>query len=203
MKKLFVLLLTGVALIAAAGCTRVEPGNVGVKVNYMGDDRGVQDRPAVTGLVFYNPLSQKVFEYPTYVQTAVWTKDANEGSPGNEEITFNTKEGMAIQADISLSYQLDANKVPAFYVKFRNDDLRAFTHGYLRNVARDAFNEAASHYTAEEIYASKKEELRVKVQDRINREVEAYGVKLTQFGFIGALRSEIANAMSAKARALS
>jgi len=53
---------------------------------------------------------------------------------------------MVINGDISLSYQLTAEKVPAFYVKFRSDDLKAFTYGFLHNVARDAFNEIGQRF---------------------------------------------------------
>lgn len=175
-------------LSGCAGCTVVSPGYVGIKVNMVGSDRGVQDIPVVTGWVFNNPLTQQVYEYPTFVQTAQWTKDPNEGSPINEEVSFNSKEGLIITADISLSYQIEASKVPNFYVKFRNDDLRLFTHGFLRNIARDSFNEVAGTYVVEEIYGPKKEEFVTKVRERINHQVADIGVILQQFGFIGAPR---------------
>lgn len=182
------LLAIAVLITGCAGCTVVNPGYVGIKVNMVGSDRGVQDIPVVTGWVFYNPFTQRVYEYPTFVQTAQWTKDPHEGSPQNEEVSFNSKEGMLMQADISLSYQLDGAKVPSFYVKFRSDDLNHFTHGFLRNIARDAFNEVAGKYEVEVIYGPKKEEVVAKVRERINAEVADIGISLQQFGFIGAPR---------------
>jgi regulator of protease activity HflC (stomatin/prohibitin superfamily) len=185
------------------GCKRVEPGHVGIKVNYYGTDRGVQSFPIVTGMVWYNPIAETVFEYPTYVQTAVWTRNPHEGGPQNEEISFNTKEGLVITADISLSYQISQEKIPAFYVKFRSDDLERFTHGFMRNVARDAFNEEAANYTAEEVYASRKEEFLNHVRDRINRTVSPYGPQLEQMGFIGAPRlpQNVVDALNSKIQA--
>lgn len=103
---------------------------------------------------------------------------------------YNTKEGTAVSGDISLSYQLVADKVPAFYVKFRSDDLSLFTHGFLRNIARDAFNEEGAKYTLEEVYGAKKEELLNNIKTRINKEVNQYGVQLVQFGFTGRLRMD-------------
>lgn len=198
----------GAALLLATasgfvGCKRVEPGHVGIKVNYYGTDRGVQSYPIVTGMVWYNPVAETVLEYPTYVQTAVWTRDRDEGSPINEEISFNTKEGLVITADVSLSYQITHDKIPAFYVKFRSDDLNRFTHGFMRNVARDAFNEEAASYTAEEVYASKKEEFLTRVRDRINRTVSPYGPQLEQMGFIGAPRlpQNVVDALNSKIQA--
>jgi regulator of protease activity HflC (stomatin/prohibitin superfamily) len=175
-------------LAGCAGCTVVNPGYVGIKVNMLGSNRGVQDIPMVTGWVFYNPFTQRIYEYPTFVQTAAWTRSPHEGSPSNEEVTFNDKSGLVITADISLSYQLQPDKVPHFYVKFRSDDLAQFTHGFLRNIARDAFNEVGGTYAVEEIYGAKKEEVVLKVRERINGQVSDIGVVLQQFGFIGAPR---------------
>lgn len=175
--------------VVIAGCERVGAGYVGVKINYAGDDRGVSDIPAVTGWAFYNPFTQTVFSYPIFVQTAMWTRSEERGSESNEEVTFNSKEGMLVSADVSLSYQLVADKVPAFYVKFRTDRLETFTHGFLRNVARDFFNEVAGHYSVEDIIATKKELILADVRNKLNKFLEPYGIIIEQFGFIGAPRA--------------
>lgn len=188
MMMLVPLLIISFLSLSNSGCTRVDVGHVGIRVNLAGSNRGVDDIPIVTGWVWYNPFTENVFEYPTYVQTGVWTKDPNEGSPQNEELTFGSKEGMVISADISLSYQLEAQKVPAFYVKFRSDDLKGFTHGFLRNIARDGFNEIAGKLPMEDLYGPKKEEFINAVKARVNDAVSPIGVHLEQFGFIGAVR---------------
>lgn len=187
--------------VAVAGCgTRVEPGHVGIKVNLYGGNRGVQDLPVVTGMVWYNPWTTSVYEYPTFIQTAVWQRHGDE----NEEITFNSKEGLIITADISLSYQLDGTKAPHFYVEFRSDDISHFTHGFFRNIARDAFNEEASSYSVEELYSTRKEEFLAKVRARVNAQVAKYGVTLEQLGFIGAPRlpENVMQALNGKIQAI-
>jgi regulator of protease activity HflC (stomatin/prohibitin superfamily) len=176
-------------VIFGTGCaTRIGPGNVGIKVDLAGSQRGVEDLPIRTGWVFYNPAGSKVVEYPTYVQTAKWTHDLNEGRPINEEISFNTLQGLTVYGDISLSYHLDPAKVPAFYVKFRNDDIDQFTHGFLRNVARDSMNRVAANYTVEEIMGEKKPEMEKRSRDELQAEVKDIGVVIEQFGFIGSPR---------------
>jgi regulator of protease activity HflC (stomatin/prohibitin superfamily) len=173
--------LVGVlALVLLMGCNVVGAGHVGVKINMTGDNRGVGQIPLVTGYVFYNPLTQSVFEYPTFVQTAVWE--------GGEQLSFNTREGLGITGDISLSYQLDPLKVPAFYVKFRSDDLDGFTHGFMRNVARDVFNEVGGKYAVEDVYGPKKDEFLQGVRAQINAQMAPVGVELQQLGFVGAPR---------------
>jgi len=161
---------------------------VGIKVDLAGSQRGVEDLPIRTGWVIYNPAASKVVEYPTYVQTAKWTRDLNEGKPINEEISFNTSQGLTVYGDISLSYHLDPLKVPAFYVKFRSDDIDQFTHGFLRNVARDAMNRVAASYTVESIMGDKKPEMEQRSREELQSEVKEIGVVIEQFGFIGSPR---------------
>src|SRR5690349_3644768 len=145
------LLFLTVMGVSACGRTIVEPGHVGIQVDYYGQDRGVESYPKVTGVVWYNPITTKVLQYPTFVQTAVWTHNINEGNPFDESISFTTSDQMQVAADVSLAYHLTADRVPAFYVKFRSDDLRTFTHGFLRNLAREKFDAAAGRYKIEQI----------------------------------------------------
>lgn len=192
-------------LLVITACTTIQPGHVGILVNQWGSHRGVSDYPVTTGFVSYNPISTTVFEWPTFVQTAVWTSDLNEGRQGrNDEITFNSKEGLTIKANVSLSYQLDPEKIPQFYVQFRTDNLDAFTHGFLHNVARNAFNEEAAKYTVEELYSTRKEEMLNAVKGRINAEVSQYGVRIDQFGYIGApvLPDNVLAALNSKIQAI-
>src|ERR1035437_3644962 len=87
--------------------TRIEAGHVGVEINLAGKQRGASEIPVRTGWVVYSPLSTQIIEFPTYVQTVKWTKDVSEGHPINEEMGFNSREGMEIFVDVSLSYAID------------------------------------------------------------------------------------------------
>ncbi|MGB8324795.1 MAG: SPFH domain-containing protein, partial [Candidatus Acidiferrum sp.] len=140
----------------AVRVTRIEAGHVGVEINLAGRQRGASEIPVRTGWVLYSPLTTQIIEFPTYVQTVKWTRDTNEGHPINEEMGFNSKEGMEIFVDVSLSYAIDPSKAPDFYVKYRVDDLDRFTHGILRDIVRNSLNEVASTYVVEDIYGEGK-----------------------------------------------
>lgn len=190
------------ALLLSTACTRISPGYVGIQVSYAGTNRGVQDYPTTNGWVTYNPIFSTVLEWPTFVQTAKWTASSTEGSPNDESITFTNRDGMQFRADISLSYHLVPDKVPHFYVKFRTDDMNLFTHGYLRNVARDKFDTYGGRYSIEQIMGDNAEFLKA-VRDAIQVEVEPIGVFIDQFGLIGAPRppAQIQDAINKKAQA--
>jgi regulator of protease activity HflC (stomatin/prohibitin superfamily) len=196
---LFFLLTNGV------GCKRIGAGHVGIKVNMAGGQRGVEDFPTVVGWIFYVPFLTQVVEYPTYMQTATWTGDYRSGRKGlDDSISFNTKDQLLVSADINLSYIIQENKVPYFYVQFRSDNLDNFTHGYLHNVAKDAFNGIGSKYTFDEINGEMKEKVLLAVKERINEDLNRYGVVIQQFGLLGALRppEQVMKAITAKMEAI-
>lgn len=185
------LLLALVALslsVVLTGCsTNIGVGHVGIVVSQVGTDKGVLNAPVRTGKVFYNPWTETVIEYPTYVQTAVWTKDVNEGNPVDESVTFTNKESMAINADVSLSYSLVADKVPAFYVKFHSDDLKTFTGGFMRNVTRDCLNETAGKYEISQLIGDNAKFIEDS-KGCVETALAPYGVHIDQFGIIGSPR---------------
>jgi regulator of protease activity HflC (stomatin/prohibitin superfamily) len=184
--------------------TRIGAGYVGVEILLSGSQRGPSEIPIRTGWVIYCPLRSQIIEFPTYIQTVKWTRDPNEGHPVNEEMSFNSKEGMEIYSDVSLSYAIDPKMVPDFYLKYRVSNLEIFTHGFLRDVVRNSLNEVASTYSVEEIYGERKAEFLHKVEALIQAKLTPVGVGIQQFGFIGAPRvpEVIASAITAKAQAI-
>lgn len=201
MRNLFKTALLGAFIVLTGiGCTRVGVGEVGIEVSMAGSNRGAQDIPVRTGWVFYNPIGTSIIEYPTYVQTAVWTHDKQEGSPNNEEISFNSKDGLVFYADVNLSYHLESSKIAQFYVKYKASDINTFTHGMMRQVARDEFNNVAATMLAEDIYGPKKEEFVRAVLDRVNKHFSDVGLIIESLGFIGAPRppQQFVDAINAK-----
>ena len=196
------LLITFVTFVTRV--TRIEAGHVGVEINLAGSQRGASEIPIRTGWVVYSPLRTQIIEFPTYVQTVKWTRSLDEGHPVNEEMGFNSKEGMEISVDVSLSYAIEPQKVPDFYVKYRVSDLDVFTHGILRDIVRNSLNEVASTFTVEDIYGEHKAEFLKRVEALIQEKVAPVGVSVQQFGFIGAPRvpEVIAAAITAKAQAI-
>ncbi len=187
-----------------AAVKRIGAGYVGVEVVLSGSQRGASEIPIRTGWVFYSPLRSQVIEFPTFVQTVKWTANLNEGRAMDESMSFNSKEGMEIYADVSLSYAIEPNRVPDFYVKYRVSELDTFTHGILRDIVRNSLNEVASTYNVEQIYGEQKAEFLAKVEALIQKKMDPVGVGIQQFGFIGAPRvpAVIASAITNKAQAI-
>ena len=176
-------LLSILALSLITSCYKiVTPGHVGIVVKQAGTDRGVQDFPVQSGRVWFNPINEVVLTYPTYVQRAIWTSSTQEGLPVNDEISFQSSEGLRFTADVNVSYQLTAAQVPKFYVKFRSDDLTAFTHGFFRDAVRNGFR-VSTAYRAEEVNGGKQKELIDRVLEQLRAAMQPYGVDVLQLGF--------------------
>ena len=205
LKNKFVMILLTVlfAITFMNGCTKIPPGYVGIKVDLLGSQKGVNELPVLTGLQFYNPATTDILEYPVHMQTAIWTAAKDEGSPTNEEMSFSA-EGLVITADVSMSYLIRSEAAPGFYVKFRNNDLNKFTHGYLRNVVRDALNEESTRYTVEELYGNKKEVFLKNVKARLEAKLSPIGINVDQFGFLGVMRlpENVVEAINGKIKAI-
>jgi regulator of protease activity HflC (stomatin/prohibitin superfamily) len=166
-----------------SSCYRVvTPGHVGIVVKQSGSDRGVQDYPVRSGRVWYNPINEVVLTYPVFVQRAIWTSSTQEGLPVNDEISFQSAEGLRFTADVNASYQLTASHVPDFYVRFRSDDLSAFTHGFFRDGVRNAFRVSIG-YRAEDINGLRQTELIDRVLSQLRAAMQPYGVDVLQLGF--------------------
>ena len=181
----------------------IPPGYTGVKINRL-VDQGITRSNTVTGFVFYNPIQTQLIVYPTFIQRVVWTRDPHEGNPLNEELTFNTKDAVPVTLDVAVSYALDAAQVPAFYTKFRADRLETFTHGYLRDTARNVVVSVGSEYNFDDINGVKKEEFLDRITHEMNQRVSGFGVGVQQFGLIGALRppQSLLDAVNLKTRAI-
>lgn len=111
---------------------------------------------------------------------------------------------MPFTADVSVSSRLEADQVPHFYVRLRTDHLDTWSHGYLRNVRRDACNEEGTRHTAEELYGERKEEFLKAARQRVQENLKPVGVSIEQFGFVGPPRppEPVAKTIEAKVEAI-
>ena len=178
----FVLL---VLLLVVYGFTVVEPGNAGITVNLYGHNKGVQDYTLKTGAVWYNRFTERVYEFPTFMQNATWSKDGER----NEEITFNSSEGEVKKADVAISYQVSPEKIPLIFNELRQD-ANYITHTYMRAKTRDAINRIVSQYTATQVYGEAKGEILLKVKEELDRELKHKGFIIDMIAFVGELRVE-------------
>jgi regulator of protease activity HflC (stomatin/prohibitin superfamily) len=182
------ILAVGIIYVGCSTTTRVDAGHVGIRVKLAGSDRGVQDMPVVTGWVFYNPLTEQLVLFPTSVQNVVWTQSVHEGKAFDESITFSSSEGVNINADIGLSFHIEASLAPKLYARFRLNDLEKLSDGYMRNTVREAFNDVASKLPVQDIYGAGKSKMLADVTQKCRDVFGKDGIIIDQLTINGTLR---------------
>jgi len=137
-------------LFFANSCERIDAGHVGVKVNLYGDGKGIDDITEVTGIAFYNPFSQKIYEFPTFVQHKEYVKTED----ADESFVINSKDGSEFHVSPIINYAVKRERVPYIFGKYRRD-LPSIEEGFLKTTVYDAFRMVANSYTAEEMVSSR------------------------------------------------
>jgi regulator of protease activity HflC (stomatin/prohibitin superfamily) len=127
-------------------CERIDAGHVGVKVNQYGDNKGVDDVTAVTGMVFYNPLTTRIYEFPTFIQHKEYK--------GENSFIVNSKDGSEFSVSPIMNYSVQREKVPAIFSKYRRP-LEDIEEGFLKTAVYDAFRLATNKYTADELISNR------------------------------------------------
>lgn len=170
--------LVALALTLPSMLTYISPGHVGIVIHRAGG--GVDARPWGPGFHLRNPLLTAVEEYPTFMQTLVLTRGATEGSPNNDEINVNSREGQPLSVDVSMSFELEPARVPALYQTFRTD-VQTIQHGYVKQTIRQALQEVVGSEQIADIIGPKKAEAVNHVQGLVSQRLAPYGIVVKQF----------------------
>lgn len=195
MKKTLAISLLASTLLA---CSQVPPGEVGIKVNLLGSSKGVDNEILTTGK-YWIGFNEQLYLFPTFTQTYVFTKSSTEGSPSNEEITFQTKEGISVASDIGLTYHIHPEKVAIIFQKYRKG-IDEITHSFLRSMIRDQFVLIASTMPLEDTYGAGKATLMKTVKDKVQAQVADLGIVIENIYSVGDFRfpEQVTAAINAK-----
>jgi regulator of protease activity HflC (stomatin/prohibitin superfamily) len=177
----------GVALLlSVSACSYVPAGNVGVKVNLLGGDKGVDSEVVGVGR-YWLGWNEELYLFPTFMQNYVWTAGVDEGSPNDESISFQTADGMTANADIGISYSIDPEKVSVIFQTYRRG-VEEITDTFLRNMVRDALVKQASNKPIEYVYGAGKADLIAAVQKDVADQVGPMGIMIGKIYWIGEIR---------------
>jgi regulator of protease activity HflC (stomatin/prohibitin superfamily) len=152
-------------------CERIDAGHVGVKVNLYGDNKGVADVTEVTGVVFFNPITHKIYEFPTFIQHKEYT--------GDNSFVVNSKDGSEFHVSPIINYSVKREKVPYIFAKYRRS-LEQIEEGFLKTAVYDAFRLATNKYTADELI-SNRAQFEIEVRRLLEGQLLGEGFIVNQF----------------------
>ena len=156
-------------------CERIDAGHVGVKVNLYGDGKGVDDVTECTGMVFYNPFTTKIYEFPTFIQHKEYKKTED----ADNSFVVNSKDGSEFQVSPIMNYSVQRDKVPTIFSKYRRS-LPEIEEGFLKTAVYDAFRLATNKYTADELI-SNRAVFEVEVRRLLESQLLKEGFVINQF----------------------
>jgi regulator of protease activity HflC (stomatin/prohibitin superfamily) len=188
-------LVAGLALASLSACSyeKVPAGNVGVKYYLLGGDKGVSSQEVGPGRYFLT-INEELYLFPTFTQNYTWQ--------GEEAISFQTREGLNVSADIGISYSVQPDKVAVLFEKYRKG-IEEITDLYLRNMVRDALVTSASTQPIETVYGAGKAELISEVEVAVRQQVAPLGINVERIYWIGqlSLPPNVVGAINAKIQA--
>ena len=140
--KLSVVVLASIVLSAINPVTveRIDVGNVGLKVNNTGDERGVSKTAYVTGWVFYNSWLSRIKEFPVTQQHIDY-----------EETSIITKGGFQAIIKPSFNWSVNSGNAADMYQNLKQD-VDQIKETWLKNAIIGAVNDVANLYSVDSIF---------------------------------------------------
>lgn len=193
--------IAGLLVLLLAACSKVPAGNVGVKFNLYGSDKGVQMQELQPGR-YWIGWNEELYTFPTFTQTHNWTVSNDEGNHADESLTFGTVEGLSVNADVGITYHIAPDKVTTLFQKYRKG-VDEITDVYLRNMVRDSLVKEASSIGVEAVYGRGKADLIDSVQKDVAKQVADIGIVIEKVYWIGNLRlpDNVTKSINAKIQA--
>jgi len=199
MKRLTMMAVALCSLTLAA-CDKVPAGHVGVKFQLYGDGKGsLQEMPPGR---YWVGWGYEMYTFPTFTQTYTFTRSASEGRPVDESLSFQTAQGLTVNADVGITYHIDPTKVALIFQKYRKG-IDEITDIYLRNMVRDALVKEAAGLDIESVYGKGKARLIESVQQDVAAEVAPVGIVVEKIYWVGELRlpDNVVQSINAKIQA--
>lgn len=161
--KPILILVSGLILgfIQPYKLSRVDAGNVGIKVNLTGDARGVSKYEYKTGWVVFNTWAEQLYEFPTFQQTI-----------GYEKQQVITKGGFPANIHPSFNYSLKPGAVGDMFQNLRLD-IRAIEQGWLQTAIVGAINDVANKWEVDKIF-NEREQFEAAIKAECNKRLSKW-----------------------------
>lgn len=189
-----------ILVLGFKSCNSVPVGSVGVKVNKLGGSKGVDTEVLGVGR-YWIGWNEELHLFPTYQVNYSFTRDVTEGSPANEEFTFQTREGMECGVDLGIAMHYDRDKIVKMFQTYRKgeEEIRAVV---VRNTIRDALNKIAGSMPVESVYGAGKGLLIDSVQKVVQTTLAPTGIIIDKISLIGSVRipESVKEALDSKVR---
>lgn len=145
--------------------SKIRAGYEGIKVDAYGG-KGVQNVTSVEGLVFYNPFTQSVIEFPIFISSYDY-----------EMFSINSKDGSKFDLQPSLSLRVIQGSSPKIYKDYRKDPKKIIKED-LVNIIKAEYQAEIGGMTDDDVI-SRRTQFDKRVLQRLTVRLESLGFQLT------------------------
>lgn len=158
------LLIAGlIAVFQPIEIHRIDAGNVGLKIDRIGNDKGIPVARPCKGWVFYNSWLTDIAEY-----------SIRQNHVSYKAISVTTKGGFPMTMEPSYNYALKPEKAADLYVHLlKGSDFSTLEENFLATATNLALNNATNKYAIDSIF-NDKEGFNKSVAIELNKELQAY-----------------------------
>lgn len=167
-------ILAVVALTSLTGCyERVEPGNVGIIVNRLGDEKGVDQEVKGVGR-YWIGWNEDLYTFPTFKQMKTY----------DGIFTFQMSDGTTIGYHIGVAYKVNPTKVATVFQTYRKG-VDEITDSDLQQKIADSLNRLASRMTTDKFIDGGKSDLLTEALSMIQAEMTPVGIEVISLSYVG------------------
>lgn len=169
--------LAVVLTVISAGLVFIQPEERGVVISAIAP-KGYRENTLQPGLNWIIPFMESVRIYPISRQTYTMSIAPNEGQvKGDDSIAARTADGQEVVIDSSVIYSVDPNQVIQLHIDWQN----RYSDDLVRPLARGVIRDTISQFGIEEVYSSKRNELKSLITEEMGTKMEENGLILVDF----------------------
>lgn len=174
LKRIVFAALLAVSATVMTGCyERVEPGNAGVMVNRLGDDKGV-DATALGVGRYWVGWNEDLYTFPTFKQMKSYP----------EAFLFQMSDGTTIGYSIGIAYRVTPNKVTTVFQTYRKG-VEDITDTDLRQKISDSLNRRASKMNTDKFIDGGKDLILNGVLEDLQKDMGPVGIEVISVSWMG------------------
>ncbi|WP_275362119.1 SPFH domain-containing protein [Xenorhabdus bovienii] len=193
-KGMIVTVLAMAAVVGLSGCERakVPAGNVGIKVDLYGGDKGVQNEKLGTGK-YWLSWNEEVYLFPLFKQLHQY----------EQPFVFQTSDSSTVETRVGIEYRVMEDKVIDVFKTYRSG-VQEITDNNIRQLIADSLINHGSYTTIDSLSAGGKATLLNNVTEDLKKQLSPVGIEIQKVSWLGKMDypPEVVDAINKKNKAV-
>ncbi|MDE9454542.1 SPFH/Band 7/PHB domain protein [Xenorhabdus bovienii] len=191
---MIVTVLAMAAVVGLSGCERakVPAGNVGIKVDLYGGDKGVQNEKLGTGK-YWLSWNEEVYLFPLFKQLHQY----------EQPFVFQTSDSSTVETRVGIEYRVMEDKVIDVFKTYRSG-VQEITDNNIRQLIADSLINHGSYTTIDSLSAGGKATLLNNVTEDLKKQLSPVGIEIQKVSWLGKMDypPEVVDAINKKNKAV-